>query len=78
VVNVVISNSGTEYTSPPTLEVVGLGTGVGSVAELKAIVSDGKITNVEIIEQGSGYDPAKTFIKITPKWKRCGIFNTNL
>jgi len=77
VVNVVISNSGTEYTSPPTLEVVGLGTGVGSVAELKAIVSDGKITNVEIIEQGSGYDPAKTFIKITPSG-RDAVFSTQI
>ena len=29
IVNVVISNTGTEYTSPPTLDVVGLGTGIG-------------------------------------------------
>ena len=66
IVNVVISNSGTEYTSPPTLDVVGLGTGIGSVAKLKAIVSDGKITNVEVIEEGSGYLLSKTLIKITP------------
>ena len=66
IVNVVISNPGTEYTSPPTLDVVGLGTGIGSVAKLKAIVSDGKITNVEVIEEGSGYLLSKTLIKITP------------
>ena len=77
VVNVVISNSGTEYTSPPILEVVGLGTGVGSIAKLKPIVSDGKITNVQIIEQGAGYDPAKTFIKITPSG-RDAVFSTQI
>ena len=77
VVNVVISNSGTEYTSPPILEVVGLGTGVGSIAKLKPIVSDGKITNVQIIEQGAGYDPAKTFIKITPSG-RDAVFLTQI
>ena len=59
VVNVAISNPGTEYTSPPTLEVVGLGTGVGSIAKLKATVSDGKNSNVQIIEQELDTIPLK-------------------
>ena len=66
IVNVVISNSGSEYTSPPDLEVVGLGTGIGSLAKLKAVISEGKITDVKIIEEGSGYTLSETFIKITP------------
>ena len=55
-----------------------MGTGVGSIAKLKPIVSDGKITNVQIIEQGAGYDPAKTFIKVTPSGRECCIFSRNL
>ena len=73
----VISNTGTEYTSPPTLDVVGLGTGIGSVAKLKAIVSGGKITNVQVIEEGSGYLASETFIKITPSG-RDAIFSTQI
>ncbi len=67
--NVIISNEGSEYTTPPILEVVGVGTITGSFAKLKAFVSEGKITNVQIIEQGFGYDPNKTFITITPTGK---------
>ena len=69
ITNVVISNEGSEYTSPPDLEVVGVGTITGSFAKLKAIVSEGKIISVQIIEEGFGYDPNKTLIKITPTGK---------
>ena len=69
IVNVIIPNEGSEYTTPPDLEVVGVGTVTGSFAKLKAIVSNGKITNVQIIEEGSGYIPSKTFIKINPVGK---------
>ena len=69
IVNVVISNEGSEYTTPPDLEVVGVGTVTGSFAKLKAIVSGGKITSVQIIEKGSGYNPSKTLIKINPVGK---------
>ena len=44
---------GKDYTSPPDLEVVGLGTGIGG--KLRAIVSDGKITDVKVINSGIGY-----------------------
>ena len=39
-----------------------------AVAELKAVVSDGKITDVKIIKKGSGsgYNPNNTIIRITP------------
>ena len=69
IVNVSISNQGSEYTTPPDLEVVGVGTITGSFAKLKAIMSDGKIASVQVIEEGSGYDPSKTFIKINPVGK---------
>ena len=67
--SVVISNEGSEYTSPPDLEVVGVGSSVGSFAKLRATVSNGKITNVQIVEQGAGYVPSKTAIIITPTGK---------
>ena len=69
IVGTVIGNSGSEYTTPPKLEVVGLGgtTGtVGSFAELKAVVSDGKIIGVNVISEGAGYDSNNTIIRITP------------
>jgi len=58
-----------EYTSPPILEVVEVGETIrttGAVAELKAVVSDGKITDVKIIKKGSRYNPNNTIIRITP------------
>ena len=64
-----IANGGSEYTTPPELEVIDIrgiiGT-VGSFAKLKAEVSNGKITQVNIIDKGSGYDPNNTIVRITP------------
>ena len=56
-------DSGTEYFSPPDLEVVGLGTGVG--ARLRPIVSNGQITEVKVVNAGIGYSESPS-IKITP------------
>ena len=59
ITDVDIINSGSEYTTPPELEVVGVGgtTGtVGQFAKLESVVSDGKITSVNIISGGTGYD----------------------
>ena len=64
-----ILNSGSEYTTPPKLEVVGIGGTEGTVgqfAELESVVSGGKITNVNIISSGTGYDANNTTIIITP------------
>ena len=44
---------GKEYFSPPDLEFVGVGSGVG--AKLRPVVTDGKITDVIIINPGIGY-----------------------
>mgnify|MGYP003131805803 CR=1 FL=1 len=63
-----IGNEGSEYTTPPILEVVGIGQTSGtseSLAELKSVISDGKITGVNIISKGSGYDPNNTAIRVT-------------
>jgi len=64
-----ILNSGSEYTTPPELEVVGVGGTFGTVgqfAKLESIVSGGKITNVNIIAGGTGYDANNTIIKVIP------------
>jgi len=61
---VLVSNSGSEYTSAPDLEVSGSGIG----AKLRAVVSDGKITNVIIVNQGINYGN-DTVIKVIPNGK---------
>ena len=69
ITDVDIINGGTNYTTPPNLEVIGIGGTSGTVgqfAELKSIVSNGTITGVTIIEGGSGYNLNNTFVKITP------------
>ena len=64
-----ILNSGSEYTTPPELEIVGVGGTSGTVggfAKLESVVSGGKITGVNIISGGTGYDANNTSIKIIP------------
>ncbi len=39
---------------------------VGQFAKLESVVSDGKITSVNIISGGAGYDTNNTIIKIIP------------
>lgn len=63
ILSVDVRDSGTEYFSPPDLEVVGLGTGVG--ARLRPIVSNGQITEVKVVNAGIGYSESPS-IKITP------------
>ena len=62
--SVYIANGGSEYTTPPTVRVVGK----GRLAELTATIVDGVITAVTIIDQGSGYDN-NTIIEIVPTGK---------
>ena len=45
-----IQTKGREYSSAPDLEVVGIGTGLGG--KLRAVVKDGKIEEVIILEGG--------------------------
>ena len=69
ITDVDILNSGSEYTTPPELEVVGVGGTSGTVgqfAKLESVVSDGKITSVNMISSGTEYDANNTIIKVIP------------
>ena len=59
---VFILDEGSEYTSPPKIEVVG----DGSFAEVTATVSAGKISSVTIVNKGKNYKSSDTFITVTP------------
>ena len=59
-----MQTKGREYTSAPDLEIVGVGTGFGK--KLRAVVSDGKIVDVVILDGGLQYQEDKIDIKITP------------
>ena len=62
--SVYIANGGSEYTTPPTVKVVGK----GRLAELTATIVNGVITAITIIDGGSGYDD-DTIIEIVPTGK---------
>ena len=62
IINVQVTNTGSEYTSPPDLEVVGIGSGTG--AKLRAVVVDQKVTDVVVLNTGIGYTAATTSIKV--------------
>ncbi len=69
ITDVSIINSGSEYTTPPELEVVGVGGTSGTngrFAKLESVVSDGKIVSVNVISGGTGYDTNNTTININP------------
>jgi len=61
--DVYIIDKGSEYTTPPILEVIGS----GNYAELKANISGGQITSIDIISGGKGYSKNNTTIKVTPR-----------
>ena len=69
ITNVSISYVGIEYYSVPDLVVSGSGTG----AELRAIVSNGQITEVKILNTGIGYSASNTKIEIVPSGKNVFI-----
>ena len=54
---------GKEYFSPPDLEFVGVGSGVG--AKLRPVVTNGKITDVKIINPGIGYT-SNPIVRVKP------------
>ncbi len=68
IVDVLITNKGKEYTTAPTLQVVGTGTTQG-FAQLQANVSDGKIVSVDILNPGKNYVRNETEIRIIPVGK---------
>ena len=65
IVNVQVTNTGSEYTSPPDLEVVGIGSGTG--AKLRAVIENQKVTDVVVLNTGIGYTAATTTIKVISK-----------
>ena len=62
--SVYIADGGSEYTTPPTVRVVGK----GRLAELTATTVDGVITAITIIDGGSGYDD-DTVVEVIPTGK---------
>ena len=56
-----VANSGSGYTSPPSINVVGTGT----LAKLTATIVDGSITAVTVANGGSGYD-STTRVDVIP------------
>ncbi len=73
IIKVVIESSGSEYYSPPDLEVAG----DGFSGQLRAVITDNKITDVKIISSGISYTQDKTTIKV----KSVGLnvlFDTNI
>ena len=56
-----VANSGSGYTSPPSINVVGTGT----LAKLTATIVDGSITAVTVVNGGSGYD-SSTRVDVIP------------
>lgn len=60
IISISILNSGTNYNSPPELEIIGPGNG----AILTPIIQNNSIVNVRIISSGFGYEQNKTEIKV--------------
>ena len=65
IISVQVTNTGSEYTSPPDLEVVGIGSGTG--AKLRAVIVDQKVSDVVVLNTGIGYTAATTSIKVTSR-----------
>jgi hypothetical protein len=60
IIEVIVSNVGSRYTSTPDLVING--TGVGCV--LTPIIENGRLSEVKVIESGNGYDPDDTSIDV--------------
>ena len=60
IISVYIANGGSEYTTPPTINVIGDGT----LAKLKANIVNGSIASVDIISGGKNYVDGSTVIEV--------------
>ena len=69
ITNVSISYQGSEYYSVPDLIVTGSGTG----AELRAIINNGRISEVKVINTGIGYSASNTKIQVVSSGKNALI-----
>ena len=65
IVKVVVLNPGSQYNSPPTLNISGIGTG----AVLVPIMSNGTISDVGVVSPGLGYEQGKSVVNVTPSGK---------
>ena len=61
IVDVIINSPGSQYNSPPNLNI--LGDGIGAI--LSPIISNGILISVNIIHGGSGYTAQNTFITVS-------------
>jgi len=61
-IEVLVDSVGSEYNSPPTLTVVGDGSG----AVVTPVITNGQLTSVKVIESGFGYNQGSTSIIVTP------------
>ncbi len=62
---VLILNSGNNYTSPPKINHLGIGTG----AIFTPIVKDGKLVEVKVISGGTGFNTTGTYLNVIPAGK---------
>ena len=69
IVSVSVSYEGTQYNSVPELVVSGSGTG----AELRAIIDNGRISEVKVINAGIGYSASNTTIQVISSGKNAII-----
>ena len=76
IIEVQILGSGKEYFSTPEL-IVEDKDNVGTGAILRPVVVDGKIDDVIVINEGIGYDPNTTTIRVKPRGSGA-IFNTKI
>ena len=76
IIEVQILSSGAEYFSIPELIIEDEGN-VGSGAILRPVIVDGKIDDVIVINEGIGYDPNTTTIRVKPRGSGA-IFNTQI
>jgi len=63
IVEVLVNNPGKDYSSPPNLNILTNGNGIGAV--LTSIIENGQIKSVKIIESGAGYDQNNTSIVVS-------------
>ena len=71
--DIYIISKGSEYTTPPILEVIGS----GKYAKLNANISNGQITSINIISGGKGYSKNNTRVIVTPRGSGA-IFNAEI
>jgi len=70
VVDFVIVKGGQDYVTEPIISVSGVGTGI----QAKAILVDGVLTDIDIIDGGTGYDQSTTIASVVSIGKTTGVY----